>query len=312
MATGIIICLGGFVYVRWFQPAPVAAVLPAESVAPSPSATSSPTASPVPTPTPAPSRAVVSRVIKAFSPAHDGLITNEYALFNPEDHAAVHSADWEMTSGSLYGRGGSFWTGQPDECEPNAKSSSCTNSAVFRLDSKATFSGNIRVSLALMQLGEIHNTSCNQNDTCWHGTHVWLRYQNEYNLYYASVNRADGQVVIKRKVPCGNDNDGTYFVLGSYVPHDFHANQWSRYDVTVQTNFDRSVTIKLYDTDVSRTVPVTTGTDRGGINPHWSATCNTPGRYNSSRYNPITSAGGIGIRGDYASFMFRDLTVSRL
>jgi hypothetical protein len=28
-----------------------------------------------------------------------------------------------------------------------------------------------------------------------------------------SINRADNQVVIKRKVPCGPDNQGTYFVF---------------------------------------------------------------------------------------------------
>jgi hypothetical protein len=217
-----------------------------------------------------------------------------------------------MTSGSLFARGGSFWTGNPDACDPGPKSATCTNSDVFRLDSKQTFAGDIRVSLALMQLGDIHNPSCNDSDSCWHGTHVWLRYQNEYNLYYASVNRADGQVTIKRKVPCGNDNSGTYFVLGSYVPHDFHTGGWNHYQVTIQTNGDQSVTIKLYDTDASTTTPVTTGTDRGGHNANWNAGCSVPGHYASADYSPITAAGGIGIRGDYANFVFRDLMVSRL
>ena len=217
-----------------------------------------------------------------------------------------------MTSGSLFARGGSYWTGNPDSCDPDPKSASCTNSNVFRLNSKQLYAGNIRVSLALMQLGSIHNSSCNNNDTCWHGTHVWLRYQNEYNLYYASVNRADGQVVIKRKVPCGSDNSGTYFVLSSYVPHDFRPDAWNHYQVSIQTNSDQSVTIKLYDTDTSTSTPVATGTDRGGTNPNWSPSCSTSGHYPSAKYTPITTPGGIGLRGDYASFLFRDIVVSRL
>ena len=321
MATGTVICLGllgyqlqsfsaneGRLVQTDVSPAALAAATsPGLTVSPSPSLSA----------TPAPSvnsrsKTVSSKLLKAYAVPHNGLITNEYAFFNPHDPASVISSDWEMTSGSLFGRDGAFWTGVPDENEPNAKSTNATNSAVFRLDSRQKYAGNIRVSLALMQLANIGNAGCNDNDTCWHGTHVWLRYQTEYNLYYASVNRADGQVTIKRKVPCGDDNDGTYFVLGSYVPHSFKSGAWNHYQVTIQTNFDKSVTIKLYDANVSTTKPVTVGTDRGGTNPNWSKSCSTPGKYASARYTPITAAGGIGIRGDYANFLFKDLTVSKL
>jgi hypothetical protein len=309
--TGLAVCLGAIGYTVWIAPPPATPVHPSHTLslrAPSASASATPSVSPAPPPAPS----APAGLLKAYQVPHDGLLTNEYAYFDTKDRAAVRSADWEMTSGSLYGRGGAFWTGQPDECEPDAKSSTCTNSDVFRLDSKQKFGGSIRVSLSLLQLAEIHNTACEEDDSCWHGTHIWLRYQNQYNLYYASINRADGQVAIKRKVPCGDDNDGTYFVLGSYVPHDFHTNNWSHYEVTIQTNSDKSVTIKLYDTDTSRTQPVTTGTDRGGTNPSWTTSCRTAGHYSSNRYQPITGSGGIGIRGDYANFLFQDLAVSKL
>jgi hypothetical protein len=274
---------------------------------------SSPTASPQPTPaaTPSPRPTPTPPLpYKYANPVSNGLITNEFAFFNAGDAASRNSPDFEMTSGSLYGRGGDFWTGNPASCDPDPTSSNCTNSDVFRLDTKQRYSGNIAVTLALMQLANIFNPNCDSNDTCWYGTHIWLRYQNEFNLYYISVNRADGQVVIKRKVPCGPDNDGTYFVLGSYVPHSFTPNAWSHYRATIQTDPGGSVTLNLYDTDASSVTPVITGTDRGGTNPNWSPSCTTPGHFSSAGYPPITNPGGIGIRGDYSNFVFRDLTVS--
>jgi hypothetical protein len=137
-----------------------------------------------------------------------------------------------------------------------------------------------------------------------------LRYQNEFNLYYASIQRADGKVVIKRKVPCGSDNSGTYFELSSYVPHDWSVTNWKHYSATVATNTDGSVTIQLFDDDQSTTVPIVTGTDKGGTNPNWRSSCTTPGHYASSAYTPITQAGAVGIRGDFANFNFDQFVVS--
>ncbi|HZO05277.1 MAG TPA: hypothetical protein VFB52_02745, partial [Solirubrobacterales bacterium] len=65
----------------------------------------------------------------------DGLITNEYATWNPNSSQAVKSADWQMTSGSLFAKGGAGWTGVPDGCSSaSASGSPCTASAVFRLN----------------------------------------------------------------------------------------------------------------------------------------------------------------------------------
>jgi hypothetical protein len=249
------------------------------------------------------------------TPVRDGLVTNEFAYWNPDNEKAKRSADWQMTSGSLFARSGVYWTGIPDSCRgqghPNASSTNCTGSDVFRLNTVRKFGGDIRVSLKLLQLRDLHNPSCDSDDSCWHGTHLWLRYRNQYDLYYASLNRADGKIVIKRKVPCGPDNRGTYFVLGDYVPHPFRAGGWNDYAVTISNRRD-SVLIKLFDENVSRTRPVDVAFDRGGTNPNWSKGCTTPGRYSSSSYPPLTGAGAVGIRGDYAEFEFSDFRVSSL
>lgn len=242
---------------------------------------------------------------------NNGLITNEYAYWNKGESGTKTSPNWEMTSGSLFRQNGIAWTGTPDSCDPNANSSNCTNSDTFRLNTTQKFGGDIRVSLSLRQNKDIHSSNCSSGDTCWHGTHIWLRYQSQYDLYYASVNRADGQVVLKRKVPCGDDNSGTYFVLGS-AKYDWKASQWGHYSATVENNSDGSVTIKVYDDDKSTTVPIVTGVDKGGTNPNWSSGCSTPGKYSSSKYPPITAAGAVGVRGDYADFNFDDFTVTDL
>lgn len=239
----------------------------------------------------------------------NGLITNEYAEDHPDDPQSVHSDSWEMTSGSVFAQNKSAWTGIPDSCAPSSDSSICTNSNVFRLRTKQTFAGNIKVSLALRQNVDIHTEDKNK---AWYGTHIWLRYQNPYNLYSVSVNRADGQVVLKRKVPCGFSNEGTYFVLGEYTPHDWTVGTWNHYSVSIKSNGDGSVTLELYDDDQELNMPVVVGIDSGGENPNWSPDCTTEGRYPTAHYEPITAAGRVGVRGDYANFTFDDFIVTTL
>jgi hypothetical protein len=236
----------------------------------------------------------------------DGLITNEYAHWNSD---GINSPDWVMTSGSLFRQISTAWTGNPDSCAPDKYSSSCTDSNVFRLNTKQNFSGNVKVSLALRNNSDIHDSNCNSNDTCWHGVHIWMRYQTQYDLYYVSINRADNQVVIKRKVPCGPDNQGTYIVL-SQATHAWTVGGWQHFSMTIQTNGDGSVTLKLYDDDIDPNTPITQGTDSGGTNQNWTAGCTTQGHYPTAHYPPITAAGAVGVRGDFDNFNFDNFTVS--
>ena len=234
----------------------------------------------------------------------DGLITNEYAHWNSD---GINSPDWDMTSGSLFRQTNTAGTGVPDSCAPDKFSSSCTNSNVFRLNTKRTFSGNIKVSLALKNNSEIHDSNCNSNDTCWHGVHSWLRYQSQFDLYYVSINRADNLVVIKRKVPCGSDNQGTYFTLGQ-ATHAWTVGTWQHLSMTIQTNGNGTVTLKVYDDDTNTLI--TQGVDSGGTNPNWTSGCTAPGRYATAQYPPITAAGSVGLRGDFDNFNFDNFTVT--
>jgi len=234
----------------------------------------------------------------------DGLITNEYAHWNSD---GINSPDWDMTSGSLFRQTNTAWTGVPDSCAPDKLSSTCTDSNVFRLNTKQSFSGNVKISLRLKNNSEIHDSNCNSSDTCWHGVHIWMRYQTQYDLYYVSINRADNQVVIKRKVPCGPDNQGTYFVLAQ-ATHAWTVGTWQHFSMTIQTNGDGTVTLKVYDDDTNTLI--TQGTDSGGTNPNWTVGCTTQGHYVTAQYPAITAAGSVGVRGDFDNFNFDDFIVT--
>jgi hypothetical protein len=123
----------------------------------------------------------------------------------------------------------------------------------------------------------------------WDGVHLWLRYQSQYSLYYASVARRDGRIVIKKKCAGGVSNNGTYYTLGSEVPgHAAPLGGWTAVAATVRTNANGTVTITAFRDGVQ----VASGTDTG-------VGCSA-----------ITKPGAVGIRGDNAQFTFSDFHVT--
>ena len=219
----------------------------------------------------------------------DQLLTNEYAYWNPGARDAHVSPDWEMTSGSLFVRGNAAWSGVPDTVEPNATSSNGTDSAVFRLTTKRDDFGDVGVAFDLVNARLLSTADTPAVD--WDGIHIFLRYQSEESLYYASVNRRDGTVVMKKKCAGGPDNGGTYYELTSYQsghPIPFGARQ--RVGATVRNNPDGSVTLSL----VRDGVTLQTATDRG-------VGC-----------KPITTPGKVGIRGDNDEFSVDNFSVASL
>jgi hypothetical protein len=219
----------------------------------------------------------------------DELITNEYATWNATNADAKVSSIWEMTSGSLFAQSGSGWTGKPDGCSSSSPTSSpCTASDVFRLNTKRHDFGNVTVSLDLRD--NYLTSSSRTPEEAWDGMHVWLHYQSEYKLYYASFNRRDGHVVIKKKCEGGSENGGTYYELGageaSGYPIPFAT--WQHLAASIQDNADGSVTITM---------------SRGGAKI-LSATDAGTG------CAPITAAGSVGVRGDNADFNIDNFIVT--
>jgi hypothetical protein len=218
-----------------------------------------------------------------------GLDTNEYAYWNPGDPKARRNADWELTSGTLYARGGNGWTGIPDdEADPDAGSSNGTDSAIFRLTTRRANFADVSVRLRLHLVGLL--TTPTTPAEPWDGVHVWLRYRSQRSLYYVSVSRRDGTAVIKKKCPGGPDNGGTYVDLSAYVPHAAPPGSGQTVRVDVRTTGTNTVRIDYW----SNRRHLLSALDHG------------------QRCPAITTPGKIGLRGDNADFEFGHLTVSAL
>ncbi len=223
-----------------------------------------------------------------FSPrfASRGLVTNEYAYWNPGDPTAIRSPDWVVTSGSLFARDGAGWTGVPDGLAPNRDSSGATDSAVFRLRTRMNDFENVAVSFQL-RVSRLLSTPRTPREA-YDGIHIWLRYQTPDWLYFASVSRRDGEVVIGKKLP--TEHGGIYSDLVRHDGHPFPMDRWEWVRATIRSDRDE-VAINLYVGGrlVARAI------DRGVSS---SPTILRPGR--------------VGIRGDNAEFESRAFEVIAL
>jgi hypothetical protein len=217
----------------------------------------------------------------------DRLLTNEYAHSNPGDDRAVRSTEWDVTSGSLFVRDGAGWTGPPDAASPDVSSANGTGSSVFRVTTRRHDFLNALVSLRVKNLGLTSQGRIKPAAT--DGIHIFLRWQSPEDLYVASLNRRDNQILIKRKSPGGDVNGGTYATLGqaSYtVPYG----EWQDLRIWIANTAEDTVTISVSTGERTLLKVV----DRGTQAP------------------ASLSAGAIGLRGDNCDFQFDRLRVRHL
>ena len=216
----------------------------------------------------------------------NGLITNEFAAYNPGDRAAVQSPVWIATSGSLFARDGTGWTGVPDTGTPGPRSLHVTDSAVFRIVTKNDNFQDVSVSFSLF----VQRFMSGQGGAMpsFQGVHVFLRYQNPDLLYVVSVDRRDGIITIKKKVPGGPSAGGTYYTLAQ-VHGKAAVGRWEQVTTSVVNNGEGGVNIKVWLDGHFRLSAVDNGV---GDAP------------------PITDAGRVGLRGDYTEFRFDNFTVA--
>lgn len=215
----------------------------------------------------------------------DTLLTNEHAARHPDDATARHDPAWVVTAGSLFRRGGRLWTGVPDRRAPDARSRTGTGSAVFRAVSRRRDLQDVSIRLQIGFEGFVG--AIGEGDP-WDGIHVLLRYCSPAELYAASVVRRDGVVCLKRKVPGGPSNGGTYTTLAQARRPLPRAGDAVEAEVTVRTTERATVALSL----VVQGEPLLAVEDAGG-----------PGA------SPILGPGGIGLRGDAAQFTVGGLRV---
>jgi hypothetical protein len=232
------------------------------------------------------------------------LITNEFALYNPRDPGAVVSHRWQMTSGSLFSRNGVGWSGVPDLTAPNAHSTNGTNSSVFRLRTRRSNFGNVRVEVDIRVLRWSYVRPRELPAVV-----LWVRYISQKRLYWPSVLRADGKVDIEKKVPGGSHpvNGGTYYILPPYTSESrwpVTLGRWYHLVVTVRTRPGR-VSIATYRDGqlMQRAI------DRGRGQQIRDVDSGEPVANPTA---PIPAKGRLGVRADNAEFELRRYHVYRL
>ncbi|WP_345434607.1 hypothetical protein [Actinoallomurus vinaceus] len=216
----------------------------------------------------------------------DRLVTNEFAHWNPRTPGTHVSRDWDVTSGSLFVRRGVAWTGVPDASAPDAGSSRSTGSSVFRMTTRRRDFDDVAVSLRLRNLGltGAGRAAASEID----GVHVFLRWQSAEKLYVVSLNRRDGLIVVKKKLPGGEANGGTYVTLGQ-APYAVPYGRWQAFRVRIRTSGGGLVTITV----VKDGREVLSATDDGGEGA------------------AILTPGAVGLRGDNCDFEFAGFRVTR-
>jgi len=224
-------------------------------------------------------------VWRSAPPNANRLVTNEYAYWNPSLSDAVRSPVWEMNSGSLFAHrttaGPAFWTGRVDDRAPNRLSSNGTNAAVFRLTTLRSNFRNVNVRMRLYVNGMSATASTPPTD--WDGVHLFLRYQAEDSLYYASVARRDGHIVLKKKCRGGPSNGGTYHTLAEKSGYRIPVRKWRYVSAGATTVVGGKVRLSLAIGDRV----VLTALDSG-------VGC-----------APIRTMGKLGVRGDNTNFYFQ-------
>jgi hypothetical protein len=218
----------------------------------------------------------------------NGLVTNEYAYYNPSSRYSITSPIWQQTSGSFFINGSDAWSGVPDAVEPNARSTNGTGSAIFRLTTRRNDFKDVAVSFDLLNKNLTHTAATPAAAT--DGVHVWLRHLGETALYAVSVNRRDNKIVVKKKVSGGTTNGGTYYQIGTYARYYVSYNRWTHVKTTIQTNSNGSVTIAVYINGTRKLVVTDSG--MGGA--------------------PIRTAGHVGLRGDNCNFKVDNFRVDSL
>ncbi|MCO6009566.1 hypothetical protein NE236_31805 [Actinoallomurus purpureus] len=216
----------------------------------------------------------------------DRLVTNEFAHWNPRTPGTRLSRDWDVTSGSLFVHRGVAWSGVPDAAVPDAGSSRGTGSSVFRMTTRRRDFDDVTVSLRLRNLGLTGTGRAAASEI--DGVHVFLRWQSPEKLYVVSLNRRDGLMVVKKKLPGGDANGGTYVTLGQAryaVPYG----RWQAFRVRIATSGGGLVTVTVARDGRQ----VLSATDDG------------------SEGAAILAPGAVGLRGDNCDFEFTGFRVTR-
>ena len=217
-----------------------------------------------------------------------GLVTNEFAYREPNSPQAHDSADWIVTSGSLFAQDGDGWTGVPDSGETGTDSARYNDSAVFRLVTRRRDFGDVRAATSVKVDSPITTKRTPASE--WDGAHFWLRYHSPSELYALSFRRRDGMVVIKRKVTAHDKAavDGGDYTTLAQVSHPIPYDSWQQVAASAVNGSGGTVRLTLEINGQTALSVVDTA----------------PGA--------LVAPGGVGLRVDNSELWFRDFTATPL
>ncbi|MFH9292265.1 hypothetical protein [Streptomyces sp. NPDC017520] len=213
-----------------------------------------------------------------------GLVTNAYAFRHPGAADATTHRDWTVTSGSLFARWGSGWSGVPDGLSPDPASRLRTGSAVLRVVSARHDFHDVTVGARFRLHPPV--TTGRTPAVDWDGGHLWLRYQGPQELYALSFCRRDGAVTLKRKAPppgAAQGAEGVYTTLAQAM-RPLRYETWHHIVARATTTASDTVQLRL----------------RVDGREVLRAEDTAPGR--------LAGAGAVGIRGDNTELLFHGFT----
>ena len=217
-------------------------------------------------------------------PRGRSLISNEFAYRNPQAAGARRSADWVVTSGSLFADNGTAWSGLIDGKSPDPSSTGATGSAVLRAVSAREDFGDVVVQVEL-NVARM-TTTRRAGENAYDGVHLLLRYTSPDSLYAVSLCRRDGAVVVKRKEPGTRSDDGYYTELAKGTS-PCPLGHWTKYTVSVR---DEPGGVRTTLSVGSRVVLSVLDAGTGET-------------------APLRGMGRVGVRGDNTEFHLRELSV---
>lgn len=167
-----------------------------------------------------------------------------------------------------------------------------TDSPVLRYTSRRRDFQDVRATLDFQHLGFVTSSRTPARD--WDGLHVWIRYQSQYSLYYASFNRRDGKIALKKKEPRPDDptsNYGEYFTLATGTMSFSHGRD-QRMSVEAENLSRGRVALRVRNASGQVLLSYIDDGSVGGP--------------------ALTSPGAVGVRGDNSSLLLQRLEVGAL
>jgi hypothetical protein len=167
-----------------------------------------------------------------------------------------------------------------------------TSSPILRMTTRRQDFQDVRATLDFRHLGFVTGPRTPARD--WDGVNVWIRHHSQYSLYYATFNRRDGRITLKKKEHTPNDpsnNYGNYHTLAvTSLPFTLHENQ----------------RMSVEAVNVGRTAVELRVRDRNG---KVVLSARDDGRVGGPA---LTAPGAVGVRGDNSSLLLQRLEVSPL